>query len=384
MYVHTNKIIYILLFPKIFFRLFENKSFEMKKLIALSIFSFVLIINVTAQSSFYVGTYNSENGGGIYKFTLTEDGELSNMGLLVDANNASFIEFNEDKSCLLAVNEVNENNTGFVQSYKLDDENITLVSTVKSEGGSPCYIDEKNSMVLVSNYMGGNVALYKLGENCKLSNAIYVDQHIGHTNHPRQEAPHAHSSQFTRYGIVSADLGNNTLMFSSLTDKLIVDEEYAIEMEQEAGPRHFEIHPTKDYIYVINELNSTVSLLKLIDTRFQLIESYSTVPEAYKGENYCADIHISTDGKFLYTSNRGHNSISVYKVNEPSGKLKIIQTISVYGDWPRNFSLSPDENYLIVANKKSNNIVSFNRNRETGKLSYNSEVEAFSPVCILF
>jgi len=152
-----------------------------------------------------------------------------------------------------------------------------------------------------------------------------------------------------------------------------------------AGPRHLTFHPTNKWIYVVNELDCTVSLItQSKDGLYNLETSYSTLPENFTDENYCADIHITSDGKFIYASNRGHNSIVIYEVNQMNGSLKFIGHESTRGEWPRNFSLSSDDNYLLVANQHTNNIVSFKRNLATGLLEYIGQIEAPTPVCILF
>ncbi len=136
---------------------------------------------------------------------------------------------------------------------------------------------------------------------------------------------------------------------------------------------------------MVNELNSTVTQIKKNDLgEFETVGSFSTLPNDFTEASYCADIHISSDGKFLYASNRGHNSIVIYEVSTADGSLKQIGHESVRGNWPRNFSFSPNEDYLLVANQHSKNIVSFKRNKVTGLLQYVDEIAAPTPVCILF
>jgi len=156
-------------------------------------------------------------------------------------------------------------------------------------------------------------------------------------------------------------------------------------MEPGAGPRHFDFHPNGKYIYVINELNSTITQLEKVKGNWEKGESVSTLPTDFKGESYCADIHISTDGKFLYGSNRGHNSIAVFAINAKNGSLKSLGNVSVEGNWPRNFALSPDGKFLIAANQKSGNITVFKINKKTGMPVFTGkEIKTPSPVCIEF
>jgi len=152
-----------------------------------------------------------------------------------------------------------------------------------------------------------------------------------------------------------------------------------------AGPRHLAFHPDREWIYVINELDCTVTLVTMDKKgEYQVRSSVSTLPVGYAEPNTCADIHVSPDGKFLYASNRGHNSLAIFKVNANDGTLTPIGHQQVHGSWPRNFSLSPDGIFLLVANQKTGNIVSFKRDTKTGLLEYLYEIETPSPVCIVF
>ena len=155
-------------------------------------------------------------------------------------------------------------------------------------------------------------------------------------------------------------------------------------MVEGAGPRHLTLHPNGKWIYVINELNSTVTLITKTGSTLTGGESWSTLPSNFTGESFCADIHVSRDGKFLYGSNRGHNSIVVYAIDQRSGSLEALEFESVAGDWPRNFALSPDEKMLLVANQRSKNITTLARDPKTGLLDYVTSTTAPIPVCILF
>ena len=157
-------------------------------------------------------------------------------------------------------------------------------------------------------------------------------------------------------------------------------------MEPGDGPRHLVFHPDRNLAFVINELSNTVISLKHDPNggMFEAIARVSTLPESFDGESYCADIHVSPDGQFLYASNRGHNSIAIFSISE-DGQLQLLGTESTRGNWPRNFTLSPDGKYLIVANQFSGNVVVFERNPETGMLTYmDQQIEISSPVCLKF
>jgi len=335
---------------------------------------------------FYVGTYTQNNSEGIYKYSLLDNGHIDAIGLVVKTENPSFLTKSTDNKYLLSVSEAQE---GLVTSFEITKDGLEFMSEKPSGGAHPCFVTiNKEGYVLVANYTGGNVGLLKLGPNGKLSKLLDVQQHIGSGTTERQEAPHAHSVRFEKNSntIISVDLGTNELLFSaidSVQQKLMPSTQHTLKMVAGAGPRHLAFHPYENWIYTVNELNSTVSLITKQQNNYMLESSISTLPENFTQENTCADIHISDDGKFLYASNRGHNSIAIFSIGK-EGKLSLVGHESTRGNGPRNFSLSPDNNFIVVANQHTNNLVSFKRDANTGKLTYITEVKAYAPVCILF
>jgi len=243
---------------------------------------------------------------------------------------------------------------------------------------------------LVANYSGGNVGLLSLEKSGALSPVLDVQQHFGGSVTPRQEKAHAHSVWFVPRSnqVISVDLGKDELIFSTLDragHKLVPTSSKNVKMAPGDGPRHLAFHPSHDWIYVVNELSCSVSQLRKTNgDTYEIVNSVSTLPEGYTEPNTCADIHISSDGKFLYASNRGHNSLAMYSIDQDDGSLKPIGFESVMGDGPRNFTLTPDESQVVVANQYSNNLVLFNRDKETGLLTYVSQATAPNPVCVLF
>lgn len=336
---------------------------------------------------FYVGTYTSKVAKGIYKYKLSKKGILEQIGLVAETNNPSFLTKTIDNKTLLAVDETSKDETGFVKSYKILKDSLVFISKSKSGGAHPCHImvNDENQ-ILVANYTGGNVGLLKVDKTGQLSSLLNVQQHLGKGTTERQRKPHAHSVWFhpIKPVVVSVDLGTNQLWFSTIDkNKLNFTNQKTLKMADGAGPRHLTFHPNNEWIYVLNELNNTVSLVKEEKDTYFVASSISTLPKDFTAYSKAADIHISKDGKFLYTSNRGHDSIAIYEVNE-DGTLKTIGYQAVLGKNPRNFSLSPMEDYLLVANQDSNNIISFKRNVTTGKLTFVDEIAAPMPVCILF
>ena len=343
-------------------------------------------------NTFYVGTYTDKESKGIYKYAINNEGKLTKIGLVATTDNPSFLALSNDKKYLLAVNEVNKDSIGFVSSYRIKNDSLEFINKSSSGGAHPCFIAvNKQGYVLSANYTGGNVGLLKLNQNGELGPLLDLNQHEGKGTTDRQEAPHAHSAWFEPEddaSVISVDLGTNELWFSKIdanSDKFITSEPQKLAMAAGAGPRHLTFHPNKKYLYVLNELDNTISLVQKSETGgYQIKQTITTLPENFTEFSKSADIHISSDGKFVYSSNRGHDSIAIFAVNATNGNLTLLGFESTKGNTPRNFSLSNDENYVIVANQDSNNLVSFKRNNATGLLTYISEIKAPTPVCILF
>lgn len=335
----------------------------------------------------YVGTYTDADSKGIYLYDFNlKTGELTNKKLAVEAINPSFITFSSDKKLLYSVGETDNfegAKSGFVNSYSTEkDGTLKFINKVSSNGAHPCHIqlDESNSKVAVSNYTGGTVSLHTVSKNGLISQATQVIDH----NKGGQQS-HAHSAQFFKNSLFIADLGLNSFSQYQLAN---TDKKYQLkanyEVPNNAGPRHFEISKKGKFIYVINELNSTISVLRKKKDSYVFVQNITTLADGFNGKSFCADIHLSKDGRFLYGSNRGENSIAVFKINKKSGELQKIQTISTHGDWPRNFTLSPDGNYLLAANQRSKNISVYSIDHTKGTLTFLYAMEAPAPVCLLF
>ena len=345
------------------------------------------------EHAFFVGTYTEGESEGIYRYVLLPDGKLKRQGLVASEKNPSFLTKSKDNRYLLAVNEMNNDagTGGTVASYAIEGDQLTFIDRKPSGGDSPCYVSiDKSGDVLTANYHSGTVGLLKLSATGTLTGPLDITQHTGSGSTPRQKEPHAHSAFFEPKGeaVISIDLGTNELWFSKIdreNQRLSPLNPAKLAMEPGSGPRHLAFHPKKPWAYVINELSSTVTQVRKNKTgTYELVKSISTLPAGYTGDNACADIHISKDGKFLYASNRGHNSIAIYRVNRSDGSLELLGHESTRGDWPRNFTLSPDNSFLLVANQRGNSIISFKRDKKTGTLEYVDEIQAPSPVCLLF
>jgi 6-phosphogluconolactonase len=251
-------------------------------------------------------------------------------------------------------------------------------------------VDRSGRALLVANYGGGNVALLPVETNGALASA-HVVQHTGTgPNAERQEAPHAHciipdpSNRFA----LAADLGADRVFVYrlDLNGKALHHLGEAV-MRPGAGPRHLAFHPTLPLVFVANELDSTVATLRFDAERGALApqSTISTLPAGWTGTNYPADIHVAANGRTLYVSNRGHNSIAVFAVAASTGALTVQQVLATEGDWPRNFTLDPTGRWLLVANQRSNAVVVFGCDRDTGRLTLTQQrIEIPSPVCLRF
>lgn len=349
----------------------------------------------------YVGTYTDDiRREGIYLVQMNRrSGELKQVGSVDASANPSFLAIHPNGGVLYAVNEVEKYNgraSGAVRAFAIAPATgaLTSLGEQPSEGGAPCFVsvDRSGRVVMVANYVGGNVALFPIEADGTLGKATSVVTHTGSgPNADRQSVPHAHcivADPSNRFAL-AADLGADRVFVYGLDldGKVLrhIPGDDAV-MRAGAGPRHIAFHPTLPLVFVANELDSTVATLRFDAERGMLspIAAHSTVPPAWTGANYPADIHVAPSGRTLYVSNRGHNSIAVFSV-AATGALTLDQVVSTAGDWPRNFSLDPTGQWLLVANQKSNSIVVFAREPENGRLTpTHQQIALPSPVCLRF
>lgn len=361
----------------------------------------LLADNDLTRNDFYIGTYGTGQSGGIYFCRLNaQTGEILLREKVIGIDNPSFLTISKGNRFLYAVNEVvemNGNPGGAVSSFAIDPQNGTLryLNLQPTLGGSPCHIsiDHTGNFALITNYSGGSVTILPVLPDGNLGKYVEFVQHTGHSISPyRQNAPHPHSiivSPDNHY-IFVPDLGLDKIMiyrFDHEKGTLRLNDTPHVSLKPGAGPRHFTFHPDGKFAYVINELDSTVTAFSYESHKGELkeIQTITTLPEDYAGINYCADIHIHPNGKFLYGSNRGHNSIAIFTINHETGILTKAGYEPTQGDFPRNFAIKPAGKFLLVANQLGNNIVSFRINEETGNLSptgYMMDIP--KPVCIKF
>jgi 6-phosphogluconolactonase len=352
---------------------------------------------------FYVGTYTQEGAKskGIYAYRFDPaTGQSTSLGLAAETTNPSFVAPHPNGRFLYAVNELqkyNRPNSGGVSAFAVDPATgkLTFLNEVPSRGADPCYIivDKSGKWVLVANYTGGSIAVFPILADGKLGEASSFVQHTGHGADPkRQEGPHAHSidlSPDNRFAFVD-DLGLDELLvykFDPSKGSLTPNDPPFVKMAPGSGPRHFALHPSGKFGYVVAEMASTVTALSvdLKTGKLERLQTLSTLPKDFKGENDDAEVHVHPSGKFVYTSNRGHDSIAVFAVDPGKGTLTHIDDVPTQGKIPRSFEIDPTGQFLLAENSKSDNIVLFRIDQKTGRLTATGQVlEVGSPVCVKF
>ena len=352
----------------------------------------------------FVGTYTKTEphvvgkAEGIYAFALNDEtGALTLLSTTTGLENPSFLTLSPSGSHLYAVSEVDEFDgleSGSIAAHSVDrtDGTLTLINQQPSHGIAPCYVcvEATGSYLLAANYGSGVIAMYPLGGDGSLGSATSIIQHEGSSVNPeRQQGPHAHSItvDLANRHAVAADLGMDQAIVYTMdleTGKLVADDGATVDVDAGLGPRHFAFHPNHQYGYLIQEMGSAITVFAYDEGRGQLEErqTLSTLPEGFDGISSCADIHVHPSGRFVYGSNRGHDSIAIFAVDEESGKLSPIGHESTRGRTPRNFALDADGRFLFAANQDTDTIETFAIDTESGQLTHLSSADVPSPVCI--
>ncbi len=360
----------------------------------------------------YVGTYTEPirfgtgkvlegKGEGIYVYRMNpSSGGLELVGKTTGATNPSYLTFHPTGRFLYAVNELKtyeDEPTGTVSAFAVDPKTgeLRFLNKRLTHGTDPCHVtvDGKGKYAFVSNFMSGSVCVLPVLEDGSLGEASDFVQHQGSGIDPvRQKGPHAHSvtlDRANRFAFVP-DLGLDKVMIYRFDRKRGMLEPNAvpwIKMKPGAGPRHVVFHPSGRFAYLINELNSTLAVLSYDGRKgaFMEFQVVSTLPEGFHGENTCADIQVSPGGSFVYGSNRGHDSIAIFRIDRRTGKLVYAGHESTGGKTPRNFGIDPTGRFLLAANQDSDMIVTFHIDPNTGRLLHTRlATEVPTPVCVKF
>ncbi|CAM2846062.1 lactonase family protein [Paenibacillus sediminis] len=356
---------------------------------------------MTTQSErmlLFIGSYAEASDPGVYVYSFDETtGELTRLHQVSGIKNPTFLNLDAQHKKLYSIGETVSNDgkkVGEVISFAVDTGKGTLteLNRVQSTDATTCHIqrDAEDRYLIVASYHGGKIGLLSLEENGMVGKLLDMKQHEGKGAHPeRQSQPHPHSAFFSPDGrfIFVPDLGIDRIRAYTInhdSKKLEFHGETAT--HPGAGPRHLAFHPNGNLAFVINEVDSSITSFRYDAEAGQLhtIETVSTLPAEFQGENTTAEIRVSNDGKYLYGSNRGHDSIVVYAIDAQSGKLTYVEHVPTEGGHPRHFTLTPNGNYLISANRDSNNLTVFRVNQQTGKLEYTGRsAEVSKPVCVI-
>ncbi len=358
---------------------------------------------------FYAGTYTQPilfgtgevfqgKGKGIYFISLDPDSETLSVETVTEGiENPSFFCLSPDRKYLYAVNELKryrDRDSGSVSAFEVDPESGSLrfLNARPTNGTDPCHvnINDARTKLYVTNYMSGSICTYPILEDGSIGEASQFIQHEGRSVvESRQSGPHAHSLVFTRdqkFALVS-DLGMDKVMSYAIDPQNGTLTPSVIPFYQAhpgSGPRFCAFHPNWKFLYVVNELSSSVTLL-YFDPDSGVFDEKQTIralPEAYDGESSCADLHITPNGKYLYCSNRGHNSLTEFAIDPVTGFLSCRGNTSCGGEVPRNFCIDQSGTYLLAANQDSDNIVLFSISQKDGSLTRLSDLAVPSPVCI--
>ncbi|SAM08492.1 hypothetical protein [Absidia glauca] len=359
----------------------------------------------------YVSGYTNNNGKGIYIYNFdTDTGILSNGQLAAACEQPSYIAIHRPSEQVFAANETmeyqGEQGTGYMTAFRRSKDGILeKLNTQSSRGAAPCYLTVRGQHCLVSNYMGGSVAALPItSEGFSSSSSVVslgADLHAQatHSNPDRQKAPHAHAvdlDPITHRLAIVMDLGSDIaalINYDPSAGLLTVpppQQHPAFKFPPGTGPRHIVFAPNmRSFAYVLGELSNQIFMLELSTnpgSGFNLVQQISALPESVPSTNAMlgAEIDITPNGRFLYATVRGHDSISVFFIDDRTGKLVFVENQPTLGKHPRHFAIDPHGNYLLVANQMSDNIVTFKIDQDSGKLTHIQTVEQPEVSCIKF
>lgn len=339
----------------------------------------------------YFGPYTRETSKGIYRSRFNADtGELTDAELAAEIESPSYLTIHPNGKFLYAVTESGD---GSVTGYTLNalTGGLAKINTQPTQGSSPCdlEVDQTGRMLVVVNYGSGSTIAYKVGEDGSLSEPSDFHEHTGSSVHRRQKSPHAHSIDFSpdnRFAMVS-DLGiDKVLVYEADPEAGKLKQVGFGTVPAGGGPRHFAFHPNGKLAFANDEISSGVTAFRYDAATGALeeLETVSTLPEPVEG-NSTAELQVHPNGKFLYVSNRGHDSLALVTIDEATGKIERKANYPTLGETPRNFNIAPGGEYLLAANQNGDNVVVFKLNPDTGELTPTGrQITVDAPVCIVY
>jgi 6-phosphogluconolactonase len=347
----------------------------------------------------YIGTYTAGASEGIYVYSMdTISGKLEYVSKATGIKNPSFLALHPSGNYLYSVNEVSNfdgQRAGALSAFAIDaDGGLSFLNQQSSGGALPCHlvVDQTGQYVLAANYNGGSVCMVPIRDDGSLGTVSGFVQHEGSSVDPeRQQEPHAHSINLSPDNRLAfaPDLGTDQIMIYALdleNGKLNAHDPAFAGVDAGGGPRHFTFHPNGRFAYVINEMGNTITTFAYEPQTGALstLQTLPTLPDGYTGDNHTADIHVHPNGKFLYGSNRGHDSIAIYAIDSETGTLEALGQESTRGEGPRNFMIDPSGTFLLAGNGQTDTVVTFRINQESGALEETGHVAQIpSPVCLL-
>ena len=343
------------------------------------------------------GSYSTPDKESVHLFQLNlQDGSLKKLNAVDGLSNPSFLKIHPNGKYLYTVNEVSTfdgKKSGGVTAFALDVNGgkLNKINQQPSGDTGPCHltVDATGKYVLVAHYGGGSTSVLPIKKDGSVGAVVSQIKHKGSSVHSRQKAPHAHAVHVgpNNKFAFAPDLGIDKVLVFSFDENTgaIAETKFdGAKLEPGSGPRHFGFHPDGKFAYVINEIKQTVTAFRYNAKRGRLrtLQTLSTVPHPVDG-NSTAEVLVHPTGQFLYGSNRGHNSIAMFRINKKNGKLTALGHESTRGSTPRNFGIDPTGQFLLAANQQSDNVAVFRINQETGKLKFTgNEIKLSKPVCV--
>jgi len=350
-----------------------------------------------ATQTIYIGTYTEKlpfvdgKAKGIYVYSLDMDsGALTYLSNTTGPRNPAYLAVDPQKQFLYADQETGANDTPTVHAFAIEGQTLHPINHQPAHGGFPCHIvvDQTGQCVLSANYETGSVAVYPIQKDGTLGETSAIVQHEGNSiNTERQEGPHAHAVVLSADNrlLFVPDLGTDKIMiyrFDPNKGTLTPNDPPFVKTHLGAGPRHFAFHPNNQYAFSLSELDATIIVYAYRDGMLNPLQTISTLPENTDAEPSCAEIGVTHDGRFVYASNRGHNSIARFSFE--NGTLTALGHTDTQGKTPRDFAIDPTGTFLIVGNQDTDTVVTFRINKKTGDLEPTGHIaDVPNPVCIL-
>lgn len=348
------------------------------------------------KQTLIIGTYTrNTTSQGVYVYDFdNSSGKPTQRTLIKGVTDPSYLCISQDKRFIYTVNSSTNRISAF--SFNSGNGSMRLINQQPAHGENPCYIsiDKSRRFAFVANYGSGSLSVYPIKSNGALAEAVQVIQHIGKgPDAKRQEKPHVHSTILSpdEKTLYVSDLGTDQVYAypfnpGNKEQPLNIADAIEISTPPGGGPRHLAVSANGQYIYSLQEMSGNISVIKKNENGFQIVQNISMLEEGWSGQTGAADIHLSPDGRYLYSSNRGDaNDIAVFSVNPATGLLIRKANFSTIGKGPRNFAISPQGNFILAGNQYTNTVSIFKRDKQTGLLSSTGErIRLASPVCLKF